>query len=100
MLMDILELTQISNALFPLHIGNLTTYHSRWPSIRCHILNNCKHIRCRSPQASSLCNTVKCVCKQAVSCQNGHSLAEHFMIRQFTATVIIVIHSRQIIMNQ
>ncbi|MNP67066.1 hypothetical protein D3C76_1628540 [compost metagenome] len=92
--MDITELLQIRNALFTFHISNLTTYHPGWPSIYCHILYNRKHIRCRNPQTGCLGNTVECMSKQAVTCQNCHCLTEHFMIRQFSTTVIIIIHCR------
>ena len=38
--------------------------------------------------------------EQAISCQNGDSIAKYFVTGGFTAAEIIVIHCRQIIVNQ
>jgi hypothetical protein len=37
--------------------------------------------------------------EQTISCQQSHSFAKHFMCRRFAAAQVIIIHRRQIVVN-
>ena len=81
------------------HVHNLTCHHTGDPGTagngfrRTQPLHGTVFAGCTQHQLHS-------TMQQTIPCQNGHAFAKHHVIGRLAAAKIVIVHGRQVIMNQ
>ena len=83
---------------FSIKVQALTAYHTKVTCAHCHFAYNFNQ-NCRV-NILLFQHYFKCQSQKTVACQNCHSFTINFVVGQTTTTIVIIVHARQIIMNQ
>ncbi|MNJ48009.1 hypothetical protein D3C77_431880 [compost metagenome] len=101
MLMNVLQLLEASQPLLSPHIGHLPSHHAGRAGKTRQLFDYSQSRLCRNTMNfTRLHDMVKSMRQQCIAGQNRHRFSEHFVIRRFAPPEIVVIHRRQIIMDQ